>query len=190
VRLQNRIPAVWLVISGIISVQFGAAIAKNHFQLVQPTAIVCLRLITSAVILLIMARPRLMGHSGRDWLIVLGFGVSLMTVTWAIYHSFAQIPLGIAVTIAFLGPLTVAVIGSRRLTDLIWGGARWHRSCSTRFVKGNPDNRGGWVRSAGSTWMGLLHPAERPDWSSLAWSHRPCHGHHGGSHRSRSTGNP
>lgn len=119
-RLQNRISAVWLVISGIVSVQFGAAIAKNHFQLVQPTAIVCLRLITSAVILLIMARPRLMGHSGRDWLIVLGFGVSLMTVTWAIYHSFAQIPLGIAVTIAFLGPLTVAVIGSRRLTDLIW----------------------------------------------------------------------
>jgi inner membrane transporter RhtA len=120
VRLQNRIPAVWLVISGIISVQFGAAIAKNHFHLVPPTAIVWLRLITSAVILLIMARPRLTGHSGRDWLIVLGFGVSLMVVTWAIYQSFARIPLGIAVTIAFLGPLTVAVIGSRRLADLIW----------------------------------------------------------------------
>jgi inner membrane transporter RhtA len=43
-----------------------------------------------------------------------------MVVTWAIYHSFARIPLGIAVTIAFLGPLTVAVIGSRRLADLIW----------------------------------------------------------------------
>lgn len=119
-RLQNRIPAVWLVIAGIISVQFGAAIAKNHFHLVPPTAIVCLRLISSAVILLIMARPQLKGHSGRDWLIVLGFGVSLMVVTWAIYHSFARIPLGIAVTIAFLGPLTVAVIGSRRLADLIW----------------------------------------------------------------------
>ena len=119
-RLQNRIPAVWLVIAGIISVQFGAAIAKNHFHLVPPTAIVCLRLISSAVILLIMARPQLKGHSGRDWVVVLGFGVSLMAVTWAIYHSFARIPLGIAVTIAFLGPLTVAVIGSRRLADLIW----------------------------------------------------------------------
>ena len=67
-----------------------------------------------------MARPRLTGHSGRDWLIVLGFGVSLLVMNWAIYQSFARIPLGIAVTIEFLGPLTVAVIGSRRLTDLIW----------------------------------------------------------------------
>jgi inner membrane transporter RhtA len=67
-----------------------------------------------------MARPRLPGHSRRDWLIVLGFGVSLMTMNWAIYQSFARIPLGIAVTIEFLGPLAVAVIGSRRLRDLIW----------------------------------------------------------------------
>jgi inner membrane transporter RhtA len=59
-------------------------------------------------------------HSGRDWLIVLGFGLSLLTMNWAIYQSFARIPLGIAVTIEFLGPLTLAVIGSRRLVDLIW----------------------------------------------------------------------
>ena len=50
VQLQNRIPAVWLVISGIISVQFGAAIAKDLFQLIPPTAMVWLRLVTSAVI--------------------------------------------------------------------------------------------------------------------------------------------
>ena len=119
-RLPDRIPAVWLVITGIISVQVGAAIAKDLFDLVPPTAMVWLRLITSAVILLLVARPRLKGHSGRDWLIVLGFGVSLLVMNWAIYQSFARIPLGIAVTIEFLGPLTVAVIGSRRLTDLIW----------------------------------------------------------------------
>ena len=116
----NRIPAVWLVIAGIVSVQVGAAIAKGLFDLVPPTAMVWLRLITSAVILLLVARPRLTGHSGRDWLIALGFGVSLLVMNWAIYQSFARIPLGIAVTIEFLGPLTVAVIGSRRLTDLIW----------------------------------------------------------------------
>jgi len=120
VRLPNRIPAVWLVIAGIVSVQVGATIAKGLFDLVPPTAMVWLRLITSALILLLVARPRLTGHSGRDWLIVLGFGVSLLVMNWAIYQSFARIPLGIAVTIEFLGPLTVAVIGSRRLTDLIW----------------------------------------------------------------------
>ena len=119
-RLPDRIPAVWLVLSGIISVQVGAAIAKDLFDLVPPTAMVWLRLITSAVILLLLARPRWTGHSGRDWLIVLGFGVSLLTMNWAIYQSFARIPLGIAVTIEFLGPLTLAVIGSRRLLDLIW----------------------------------------------------------------------
>jgi inner membrane transporter RhtA len=120
VRLPDRIPAVWLVITGIISVQIGAAIAKDLFDLVPPTAMVWLRLVTSAVLLLLVARPRLTGHSVRDWLIVLGFGVSLLVMNWAIYQSFARIPLGIAVTIEFLGPLAVAVIGSRRFLDLIW----------------------------------------------------------------------
>jgi inner membrane transporter RhtA len=120
VPLTNRIPAAWLVVAGIISVQFGAAIAKDLFTLVPPTAMVWLRLMTSAIVLLIMVRPQLAGHSGRDWLIVLGFGVNLMIMNWSIYQSFARIPLGIAVTIEFLGPLAVAVVGSRRLIDLMW----------------------------------------------------------------------
>ncbi len=83
---------------------------------------VWLRLSISAVIFLLAVRPRLRGHSSRDWLVALAFGVSLMTMNWAIYQSFARIPLGIAVTIEFLGPLTVAVLGSRRANDLIWVG--------------------------------------------------------------------
>jgi len=120
VAAVQRIPAVWLVLAGIVSVQFGAAIAKNLFPLVPPTAMVWLRLVTSAVILLVVARPRLHGRSRHDWLVVLGFGTALMVMNWAIYQSFARIPLGIAVTIEFLGPLAVAVIGSRRPRDLIW----------------------------------------------------------------------
>jgi len=116
----RRIPAVWLVIGGIVSVQLGAAIAKDLFAIVPPTAMVWLRLATSALILLVVARPRLRGRTRRDWLIALSFGVSLMIMNWAIYQSFARIPLGMAVTIEFLGPLAVAVIGSRRLLDLIW----------------------------------------------------------------------
>ena len=119
-RSLSRVPPAWLVITGIISVQVGAAIAKDLFQLIPPTAMVWLRLITSAVIFLIMTRPRLTGHSRHDWLVVLGFGVSLMIMNWSIYQSFARIPLGIAVTIEFLGPLAVAVVGSRRLLDLVW----------------------------------------------------------------------
>jgi inner membrane transporter RhtA len=112
--------AVWMVMGGIASVQVGAAIAKDLFDLIPPTAMVWLRLVTSAAILVAIARPRLRGRTRADWLVALGFGVSLMTMNWAIYQSFARIPLGIAVTIEFLGPLAVAVLGSRRPRDLVW----------------------------------------------------------------------
>jgi inner membrane transporter RhtA len=118
-RVQ-RIPAVWLVLAGIVSVQFGAAIAKDLFAIVPPTALVWLRLATLAAVLLVVARPRVRGRSRRDWLVVLGFGINLMVMNWAFYQSFARIPLGIAVTIEFLGPLAVALIGSRRPRDLVW----------------------------------------------------------------------
>lgn len=116
----DRVPAAWLVLGGIVTLQVGAAIAKDLFHLLPPTALVWMRLVTSAVIFGAVVRPRVRGHSRRDWLVVLGFGVCLMTMNFAIYQAFARIPLGIAVTIEFLGPLTVAVLGSRRPRDLVW----------------------------------------------------------------------
>jgi inner membrane transporter RhtA len=121
-RAPGQAQAVWLVLGGIVSVQVGAAIAKDLFSQVSPTAMVWLRLLTSAVILVAIARPRLRGRSATDLRVALGFGVTLMVMNWAIYQSFARIPLGIAVTIEFLGPLAVAVLGSRRPRDLIWVG--------------------------------------------------------------------
>ncbi|GCD92307.1 DMT family transporter [Nocardioides sp. LS1] len=120
--MTTRFSPVWLVLVGIFSVQFGAGIAKSLFDEVEPTLIVWLRLVTSAVVLALAARPVLRGRSRRDWLVVLGLGASLGTMNWAIYQSFARIPLGIAVTIEFVGPLTLAVLGSRRARDLVWVG--------------------------------------------------------------------
>ncbi|GAA4691611.1 EamA family transporter [Nocardioides conyzicola] len=111
---------VWLVLIGILSVQFGAGIAKGLFDEIAPTSIVWLRLVTSAVVLVAIARPVLRGRSRSDWLVVLAFGTCLGVMNWAIYQAFARIPLGIAVTLEFIGPLTLAVIGSRRLRDLLW----------------------------------------------------------------------
>lgn len=111
---------VGLVLVGILSVQVGAAIAKNLFGEVSPTAMVWLRLLTSALVLAAVARPRVSGRSRRDWVVVLGFGASLATMNGAIYQSFSRIPLGIAVTIEFIGPLTLAVLGSRRARDVVW----------------------------------------------------------------------
>ncbi|WP_262347441.1 EamA family transporter [Nocardioides dongxiaopingii] len=109
-----------LVLVGIASVQLGASIAKSLFDEVSPTTIVWLRLATSAVVLVAIARPRLQLRSRADLLAVLGYGASLGLMNWAIYQSFQRIPLGIAVTVEFIGPLTLAVLGSRRARDLAW----------------------------------------------------------------------
>jgi inner membrane transporter RhtA len=111
---------VWLVVFGIGSVQLGAAIAKNVFDDADPMTLVWLRLATSAVVLTIAVRPNLRGRTPEDWRVAVGFGVVLGTMNWAIYESFARVPLGIAVTIEFLGPLGLAVAGSRRARDLVW----------------------------------------------------------------------
>lgn len=117
---MSRISPVWLVLIGIFSVQFGAGVAKMLFGPVSPTAMVWLRLVTSSLIFCLISRPSLRGRSRGDWLTVIAFGISLASMNWAIYQSFAQIPIGIAVTLEFVGPLCLAVSGSRRLVDLVW----------------------------------------------------------------------
>ena len=118
--MTSRLSPVWLVLIGILSVQFGAGIAKSLFDEVPPTVIVWLRLATSAVVLTLVARPLLRRRTRHDWLVVAGLGASLGIMYWAIYQSFARIPLGLAVTIEFIGPLTLATLGSRRARDFIW----------------------------------------------------------------------
>jgi inner membrane transporter RhtA len=118
----SKVPPVWLVVFGIASVQLGAAIAKNLFDDAAPMTLVWLRLATSAVVLGTVVRPTLRGRTPDDWRVAIAFGIVLGTMNWAIYESFARIPLGIAVTIEFLGPLGLAVAGSRRARDLIWVG--------------------------------------------------------------------
>ncbi len=107
---------------GIASVQLGAGVAKNLFDEISPTGMVLLRLAASALVMLLIARPRLRGRDRIDWLTVLGFGVTLGLMNWSIYQSFSRIPIGIAVTIEFIGPLALATLGSRRARDLVWVG--------------------------------------------------------------------
>jgi inner membrane transporter RhtA len=117
----SRVPAVWLVLLGIASVQFGSAVAKSLFDELTPTALVWMRLLTSALVLGLLVRPRVRHRSRAEWMAVLAFGASLAVMNWSIYQSFARIPIGIAVTIEFTGPLAVALLGSRRLRDVAWG---------------------------------------------------------------------
>ena len=154
---RRPISAIWLVLAGIASVQFGAALAKHLFDRIEPTAMVWLRLVTSAVVLVAIARPTLRGRSRDDWLTMVAFGVSLGTMNWAIYQSFARIPLGLAVTIEFAGPLVLAVVMSRRTRDLVWVGLAGLGVGLLGFERTDLDPVGiGFALLAGACWAAYI----------------------------------
>ncbi len=108
------------MLAGIVSVQLGASFAKDVFDEVSPTGMVWLRMATAAVVVGLVARPALRGRSRADWYVAVAFGVNLGFMNWAFYQAMSRIPIGIAVTIEFIGPLTLAVVLSRRARDLVW----------------------------------------------------------------------
>jgi inner membrane transporter RhtA len=113
-------PPELLVLGGIGSVQFGAALADKLFDDAGPGGVVLLRLALSGAILLAFARPRLRGRTRPDLGAALAFGVVLAAMNWSFYEALARLPLGVAVTIEFTGPLLVAVASSRRALDVVW----------------------------------------------------------------------
>jgi inner membrane transporter RhtA len=113
-------PAPLLVLGAVASVQTGAAIAKNLFPDVGPGGTVLLRLASAALLLLAVSRPRLGGRSRHDLGLAVVFGLVLAAMNTTFYYALARIPLGIAVTIEFVGPLALAVAGSRRRLDFLW----------------------------------------------------------------------
>lgn len=113
-------PAPVLVLGAIASVQSGAAIATKLFPDAGPAGTVLLRLGLSALMVLALARPRWPGRGRRDVGIVIAYGAALAAMNGTFYEALDRIPLGVAVTIEFIGPLAVAVAGSRRRLDAIW----------------------------------------------------------------------
>jgi inner membrane transporter RhtA len=109
-----------LVVVAVSSVQFGAALAKSLFDEVGPGGTVFLRVLFAAVVLVAVWRPAVGGRSRLDWRLIAAFGLSLAAMNLAFYEALERIPLGIAVTFEFVGPLGVAIAGSRRPLDLAW----------------------------------------------------------------------
>jgi inner membrane transporter RhtA len=120
VSRSDVVPAPVLVLGAIASVQSGAAVATKLFSAVGPGGAVFLRLAVSAVLLMVMVRPKVRDISHSDLTLMVGFGLVLALMNCLFYLSIARIPLGVAVTVEFLGPLGVAVAGSRRLRDAAW----------------------------------------------------------------------
>jgi inner membrane transporter RhtA len=119
-----------LVLTGAVSVQAGAGIADKLFSRIPPAAVTTLRLWAAALILLAIGwrgaaravADLIARRAWRDAAATASFGIALCVMNFAIYQAFERIPLGIAVTIEFLGPLAVAVAGARRLAGLAWAG--------------------------------------------------------------------
>ena len=114
------VPAPVLVVGAVASVQSGAAVATRLFPAVGPGGAVFLRLVLSAVIVGVLVRPPIRRIARTDLMLVVGFGVVLAAMNALFYLSLDRIPLGVAVTFEFLGPLGVAIGGSRRALDLVW----------------------------------------------------------------------
>jgi inner membrane transporter RhtA len=121
-RVVARVPSPVLVILAILSVQLGAAFAKSLFEAVGSSGTVFVRVTFAALIFLLLWRPRLQRreHSRSDYVLVLFFGLTIAGMNALFYAAIARIPLGIAVTLEFVGPLGVAVAASRRRRDFLW----------------------------------------------------------------------
>lgn len=115
-----HLPPTVLLAGSILSVQVGAAFAKHLFQAIGPGGAVFMRVGVGAVVLLAWWRPRLARYTWAQYRVALLFGLTLALMNFAFYLALDRVPLGIAVTIEFVGPLGVAVAGSRRLLDGLW----------------------------------------------------------------------
>ncbi|MGV9787000.1 EamA family transporter [Streptomyces sp. NPDC003435] len=111
---------VGLVLAGGISVQFGGALAVTLMPRAGALGVVTLRLVAAALVLLVVCRPRLRGHSRTDWGTVIVFGLTMAGMNGLFYQSVARIPLGLAVTLEVLGPLALSVLASRRAINAVW----------------------------------------------------------------------
>jgi inner membrane transporter RhtA len=116
----ERVPPTLLVLLAVSSVQVGAALGKTLFDEIGAGGTVFLRVLTAAIVLALIWRPPLRGHTARELGLAAVFGLALAGMNLAFYSSIDRIPLGVAVTFEFVGPLGVAVYGSRTPVDLLW----------------------------------------------------------------------
>lgn len=119
----DAVPAPVLVLGGVVSVQFGGALAATLVPQIGAAGSVLLRLVLATALLLVIARPRWRGHSRRDLATIGCFGLALAGMNYAFYGALGHLPIGVTVTIEFIGPLALATLLSRRARDLIAVGA-------------------------------------------------------------------
>ena len=119
-KLLQRFPPILLVICAMTSVQWGAALAKSLFAEFGAITVVFWRVTLAAIMLLIMVRPAFRAIRRHEWQVSIVFGIVLVGMSVTYYLSLERLPLGLCVTIEFIGPLAVALWHSHRALDFIW----------------------------------------------------------------------
>jgi inner membrane transporter RhtA len=115
-----ELPAPVLVLASITSVQFGSAVAKTLFGDLGAAGVTLLRLAIAALMIAIFARPRVRDWSAAAWRSAAVLGVVTAGMNLVFYLALRTVPLGIAVTVEFLGPLLLALVQTRRVLDVFW----------------------------------------------------------------------
>src|SRR3954452_25188968 len=119
-RVTDRVPPFALVLGGIASVQFGAALARTMFDDLGASGTSLVRVFFAALVLMAVWRPDPRRYSWEALRYALVFGVTLGLMNLTFYLGLDRLDLGVAVTIEFIRPLAVAVFLSRRRLDLLW----------------------------------------------------------------------
>jgi inner membrane transporter RhtA len=114
------VPSTILVLGAVVSVQCGSAVATHLFATVGSGGAAFLRLLVGAIVLLAIWRPWVRRHGRAEWLAAILFGLTTAVMNLSFYSALDRIPLGVAVTLEFVGPLGLAVAGSRRILDVTW----------------------------------------------------------------------
>ena len=114
--------AIGLVLAGALSVHSGSAVAASLFPRAGVGAVVAMRLVIGAILLLAVCRPSVRGRSRGDWALIAAFGAALAGMNTVFYAAIERIPLGTAVTLEVLGPLTLSVIAARKRSAWLWAG--------------------------------------------------------------------
>ncbi len=115
-------PAVLLILGSCISLQFGAAFAAHLFPTLGSWGTTVFRLGIATLVLLAVARPAVRTWNWDQWRATVALGLSLAGMNGFFYAAIDRIPLGTAVAIEFLGPLTLAALLTRKARDLVWVG--------------------------------------------------------------------
>ncbi|MGH2969194.1 MAG: EamA family transporter [Solirubrobacteraceae bacterium] len=118
--VASRLVGPGYILASCASLLTAAALATTLFASFGPAGTGALRFFAAAFVLMVLVRPRVRGRSARGWLAIAALGAATAATNFFLYEAIARIPLGTAGTLVFLGPLTLALLRTRRRLDVAW----------------------------------------------------------------------